>query len=98
MFTVASLSGGIMNEVHIYVCLSYILHIFYNKQYLLLLLKITHANYLKQIRKNLSGSSREQFCKLPPNPPQLGGNPYVFVYVGGVLPWLRGEEERPREF
>lgn len=94
----ASLSGGIMNEVYIYVCLSYILHVFYNKQYLLLLLKIIHASYLKQIRKNLSGSSREQFCKLPPNPPQLGGSPYVFVDVGGVLPWLWGEEERPREF
>lgn len=39
MFTVASLSGGTMNEVYIYICLSYVLQVFYNKQYLFLLLK-----------------------------------------------------------
>lgn len=93
----APMSGGIMNEVHIYICLFCILHIFFSKQSLILLFNIIHASYLKQIRKNLSVSLREQFCKLPQTP-SARRKPLCVCMWGDVVSRLEGEEEGPREF
>ena len=93
----APMSGGIMNEVHIYICLFCILHIFFSKQSLILLFNIIHASYLKQIRKNLSVSLREQFCKLPQTP-SARRKPLCVCMWGDVVSRLEGEEEGPRDF